>query len=291
MKRIIRYFIVFIIGGVFLTACEQPDSNWDAAIKDYNANNPTHYVSFGAGQDLENKIAPDGSPALMVTDVEVLLFGSPQGSDITVNLSVDPTSTATSSQFTLESNSIVIPAGESSATTTLTGISSEIEELQTVTVVLNMDAGGVEAATANQVTYSLKRIKFCEWAVDDMVGDYKAAESEGVYNTNATGTVTISKVDDAHIHVAGLGFSLYVSAWGEAVTSGDTVLMTVNPDGTLSFENQYLCQTDDVWDYYMGPASAVAKWDGCVKSFILPWYFHWDDAYGDNILFTTTLTQ
>jgi hypothetical protein len=220
-----------------------------------------------------------------VATIQVVLLGSPQGSDITVNLSVDASSTAASNQYDLASNSIVIPAGESSGSTTLTGISSEIPELETVTVVLNMDAGGVEAETANQMTVSLYRIKFCEWAVDDMVGDYTGTDdawySGGTYSNKS---FTIAKVDDNTITISGLGAGQYEDAWGEAVTAGDLVTFTVNPDGTLTFENQYLCETDNVWDYYMGPrAPGTAKWDGCNESFDILWYAHWDDAYGDDM--------
>ena len=73
--------------------------------------------------------------------------------------------------------------------------------------------------------------------------------------------------------------------------SPDWELMEVLPNGTLSFENQFLCTTDDIYDYYMGPSSETAKWDGCTMTFTIPWYYHWDDAYGDNMSSLSIFTK
>ena len=78
--------------------------------------------------------------------------------------------------------------------------------------------------------------------------------------------------------------SLYSVAWGESVTAGDRVVFEYLPNGKLVTENQYLCQTDGVWDYFFGPlAGQTIKWDGCNETISIEYGFHWDDAYGDNM--------
>ncbi len=130
----------------------------------------------------------------------------------------------------------------------------------------------------------MKRIKFCPWAVDDMVGSYSGYDYNGYAGSGAEGySFEVSKMDDTHIEVSGMGQHLYSAIWGEVVSAGDMVVMQVNPNGTLEFDNQLLCQTDGVWDYYMSPSSETAKWDGCTMTFTIPWYWQWDDGYGDDL--------
>ena len=285
MKRTFRYLLILVIGGTFLSSCEQPESNWDSMTNDFDKNNPSYYVQFlNSSGSFETAVDAQGNPSNIVAPIGVALLGAPQGSDITINLVKDPSSTIEDKMYTLSSNSITIAAGSTSGSVTLTAIASEMVEDETVQLVLNLDAGGKEATSATQLSYNLKRIKFCPWAVDDMVGTYTGTDFNGYSQTTSSGkTFTVAKVDDSHIEVSGMGAALYADIWAETVTGGDKVLMTVNPNGTLSFENQFLCQTDNVWDYYMGPGGGTAKWDGCTFTFTIPWYWHWDDAYGDNI--------
>ena len=283
MKKVIKYLLIFVIGGTFLSSCEQPESNWDLMTGDYDKNSTTHYVQFvNSTGSFETAIDANGDPKDIITTVEVALMGAPQASAITINLSKDASSTISDNMYKLSSNSITIPAGGSSGSVTLTSIASEMVEDATVKLILNMDAGGVEAVTGIQANYSLKRIKFCPWAVDDMVGDYSGTDLAWYSGGTAAVSFKVAKVDDTHIAVSGMGSAQWV-AWGEAITGGDEVVILVNPNGTLSFENQYLTNTDNVWDYYMGPGGGTAKWDGCNLSFDIPFYVHWDDGYGDDI--------
>ena len=293
MKKIIKLLLILVIGGAFFSACEQPESNWNTMTKDYDKNNATYYVQFlNSTASYETAIDAEGNPSDIVETVSVALLGAPQASEITVNLVKDPSSTIEDNMYTLSSNTITIAAGATSGSVTLTTIASEMVEDETVKLVLNMDAGGKEATSATQLVYSLKRIKFCPWAVDDMVGTYSGTDYNGYSQTTSSGkTFTVAKVDDNHIEVSGMGAALYEDIWAEAVTAGDKVKMTVNPNGTLSFENQFLCQTDGVWDYYMGPGGGTAKWDGCTFTFTIPWYWHWDDAYGDDISCESIFTK
>jgi len=190
-----------------------------------------------------------------VATIGVALLGAPQSSDINVTLVVDASTTITENMYSLSSSTITIPAGSTSGSATLTTVADEMPEDEALNLVLNMDAGGAEATSAFQLNYTLKRIKFCPWIVDDMVGTYTGSDYNGYAGSGGDGySFEIFKVDDTHIEVSGFLYHLYGTVWGEAVTGGDRVLIQVNPNGTMEFENQYLCQTDDVWDYYIGPS-------------------------------------
>ncbi len=243
MKKAIKYILIFIIGGVFLSSCEDKLSNWDAMTKDYDKSNLTYYIQFlNATASFETAVDAEGNPSDIVTAVGIALLGAPQSSDITVNLMVNPSSTLTENMYSLSSNSITIAVGATSGSVTLTAIASEMVEDEIATLVLDMDAGGAEATSAYQLNYSLKRIKFCAWAVDDMVGTYTGSDYNGYAASGSAGLpFEVFKKDDTHIEVSGMGQHLYSVIWGETVTAGDRVVIEVKPNGTMVFENQFLC--------------------------------------------------
>ena len=285
MKHMIKYILIFVLGGMVLSSCENMDTNFDLMTNDYDKNGSTYFIQFlNASASYETAIDENGEPTDIVTTVGVALLGPPQSSDVSVTMVVDGSSTMSPNMYTLSSNSVVIPAGGTSGSVTLTALAAEMPEDEVLTLVLNMDAGGAEASSAYQLDYSLKRIKFCPWAVDDMVGSYTGSD-EGAYSGGMTAGLPfeVFKVDDTHIEVSGLGGHQW-GVWGETVTAGDRVLIEVLPNGTVTFENQFLCTTDDIYDYYMGPSGETAKWDGCTMTFTIPWIYHWDDAYGDNMV-------
>lgn len=292
MKNILKYILIFVSGALVLASCENVESNYGNMTNDYDENNSTYYIQFlNASASYETAIDEAGLPTDIETTVGVALLGAPQSSDIVITLSADASSTLTSSMYTLAATSITIPAGQTSGSVGLTAIADEMPEGEALDLVLNMDAGGAEASSAFQLDYSMKRIKFCAWTVDEMVGAYSGSDYNGYAGSGSTGyNFEVFKVDDSHIEVSGMGQHLYSAIWGEAVTLGDRVVMQVNPNGTLEFDNQLLCQTDGVWDYYMSQ-STTPKWDGCTMTFTIPWFWQWDDSYGDNVACESVFTK
>ena len=283
MKNIFKYILIFVMGGLVVSSCENIETNFDKMTNDYDKNSPTYYIQFlNATGSFVTAIDDNGQPIDISTIVGVALLGPPQSSDVVINLQVDPSSTLTSDMYSLESTSITIPAGGTSGSVDLTVFANEMPQEENLSLVINMDAGGAEASSAYQLNYSLFRIKFCPWPVDDMVGNYTGSDYNGYAASGSSGlSFSVAKMDDTHITVSGIGQHLYSVVWGEVVTGGDAVVFQVNPNGTLTFENQPLCTTDNVWDYFMGPSSETAEWDGCTMTFTIPWIWHWDDAYGD----------
>ena len=215
MKNIIKYILIFVIGGVVLSSCENIETNFDLTTKDYDKNSTTYYIQFlNASASYETAIDENGEPTNIVTTVGVALLGPPQSSDVNVTMVVDPSSTISGNMYELSATSITIPAGGTSGSVNLTALASEMPEGEAVTLVLNMDAGGAEASTSSQLNYSLKRIEFCPWAVDDMVGKYSGSD-EGLISGGMTEGLPfeVFKVDDTHIEVSGLGAYGSITKW------------------------------------------------------------------------------
>ncbi|MCK5137686.1 MAG: DUF1735 domain-containing protein [Bacteroidales bacterium] len=281
MKKAIKYILIFVIGGVFLSSCEEKLSNYETMTNDYDKGNQTHYIQFlNATASFETAIDADGLPTDIVTSVGVALLGAPQSSDITVTLSKNNSSTIGDNMWTLSSNTITIPAGGTSGSVTLTAIADEMIEDETSTLVLDMDAGGAEATSAYQINYNLKRIKFCPLEdLNDLVGTWSGIDSEG----NASQVVTA--LDDGTFMIDGLNVGWMEGYWGEVIVDQVPLVMIMNPNGTLEIELQYYMET--TWNGAAQPkysVSATGKWDNCKKTMIINYDLH----QGGDVLISIT---
>ena len=266
MKKIIKYLLIFVIGGVFLSSCEQPESNWNAMTKDYDKSNTTYYVQFLVSEgSFQTAIDANGDPENIVKTIGVALLGAPQASDITVTLSKNNSSTIGDNMWSLSSNTITITAGSTSGSVTLTALASAMIEDETVTLVLDMDAGGAEASSAGQINDSLKRIKFCPLdEMNDLVGSWKGTDSEG----NPSQVVT--SLDGDKFMIDGLNVGWMEGYWGEVIITQTPLVMIMNPNGTLEIELQEYMTT--TWNGDPQPAYSVAatgKWDNCKKTLVI----------------------
>ncbi len=270
MKNIIRYVLIFVIGGLVLSSCEETLSNWDAMTNSYDKNNATYYIQFlNATASYETAIDPAGQPTNIETTVGVALLGAPQATDVTVNLVADPSSTLTSDMYTLSSSTITIPAGKTSGSVQMTAIADKMPEDETLKLVLNMDAGGAEASSANQLNYDMLRIKFCPLTdLNELVGAWTGFDSWN-YPTEV-----ITFLEGEKFMIDGLGVGWMTDWWGEIVITQTPVEVTMNPDGTLVIEEQpYMTTT---WNGDPQPAYSVegtGKWDNCKKTLIIDYVF------------------
>lgn len=270
MKNIIRYILIFVIGGLVVSSCEDNLSNWDAMTNSYDKNNTTYYIQFlNASASYETAIDPDGNPTNIVTTVGVTLLGAPQASDVTVQLMEDPSSTLSSDMYTLSSSAITIPAGKTSGSVDVIALADKMPEDETLTLVMNMDAGGAEAASASQLSYDMLRIKFCPLLdMNDLVGAWSGFDSWNY------ATQVVTALDGEKFMIDGLGVGWMTDWWGEVVITQDALEVTMNPDGTLVIEEQpYMTTT---WNGDPQPAYAVSgtgKWDNCKKTLLIDYVF------------------
>jgi len=293
MKKILKYFTILSVLSIITFSCDYDDTNYDMLFKNPESGSP-YYVQFqNASKSLETGVSEAGELIEIETTINVTILGNPLSEDLPIKFSVDPSSTIETSMYTLSSSSITIKAGETTGFITFTSIAENMPVGEELTLVMNMDMGENNATAGLQLNYDLLRINFCPWTVDDMVGTYTGTDSDPYYGGTVTGAkFEVFKVDDTHIAVSGIMQSLYSVAWGEAVTAGDRVVFEYKSNGGFTTMNQYLCQTDGVWDYYFGPLDGqTIKWDGCNEIITIEYGFHWDDAYGDNMPALSVMTK
>ncbi len=268
MKKITRYLLIFAIGGAFLSSCEE--SNWDTMTKDYDKSNTTYYIQFlnanGSFEtDLEEGVALD-----IETIVGVALLGPPQSSDVVITLSLDNTSTVTSSMYQLEGTTITVPAGGTSGSVGVTFLAQEMPENETLHFILNMDVAGGEAApSAYQLDYSVYRVPWCPLDdLNDMAGTWDGVDDWG--NTERM----VTTVDGDNLMMTGLGKVWLSDVWAESTTASSPVIITMNSNGTLVIEEQYLCTTSYEGAPYDYSMVGSGTWNNCTKIMHIEYDLH-----------------
>ncbi len=293
MKNILRTIFIFVVGALFLVSCEKKETNFDAMTKDWDPNATTYYLQFvNNSQSLQTGVSETGGFVEIATTIDIALLGNPQSAATTVSLAIDPSTTLTPDMYVITGGlNVTIPAGETSVAVPIVSVAENMPV--DVPLVLKLNINDANAATtAATATYTFKRAKFCPWTIDEMVGTYTGTDYSGYGSLTMEGAkFEVFKVDNETIAISGFLQALYVGAWGESVSGGDRVEFTYKANGKLTTVNQYLCQTDGVWDYFFGPGGGEITWDGCNKSFDIPWYFHWDGAYGDDIACWSKFTK
>jgi len=272
MKNLIKYTLIFVIGGIGLSSCEDLPTNFDAMTKDYDKNNSTYYVQFlNASASYETAIDEAGQPTNIVTTVGVALLGAPQSSDITVELAVDPASTLTSSMYTLSSSSITIPAGQTSGSVSLTAKADEMPEDEELNLVINMGAGVPAAPSANVLNYAMKRIKFCPLEdLNDLVGTWSGFDSWG-YASHV-----VTALDGDNFVISGLNEEWMQDWWGEEIQEMVPAVVTMNPNGTLVIDRQYYLTTLWSGDPYRYEVAGSGKWDNCNKTLVIEYQIYYE---------------
>ena len=290
MKNILKYITLIAVGCLITVSCDYDNTNFENLSGPPNAN-ATYYVQFKANaQSLKTAVDTEGQLIDIETTVVVEILGLPLDEDITINLTIDPSTTIDPSMYNLSSTSITIAAGTSAGSATFS-TNTELMPIDVPLVfALTLDEGENNATAGLSLKYDLLRINFCPWTTAEMEGSYSGTELDGLYGGTVGGNYSISKIDDTHIAISGLGQSLYSAVWGEAVTAGDEVVFEYKSNGILVLSNQYLCQTDNVWDYYIGPNTEIT-WDGCNETFNIPWIFHFADSYDYNYQFETIISR
>ncbi len=270
MKNIIKYVLIFVIGALVLSSCEEHVSNWDAMTNPYDKNNPTYYIQFlNATGSFATEIDENGQPTNIVTTVGVALLGAPQPSAITVTLVPDASSTMTSAMYTLSSSTITIPAGGTSGSVSMTTKVEEMPEDETLHLVLNMDAGGAEASSSYQLDYAMKRLKFCPLDdLNDLAGNWGGVDDWGDQEKITT------SVDGENFMLTDLGRVWLSDIWGESTLAMNPVVVTMNPNGTLVIEEQAYCTTEYDGAPYDYSIVGEGTWDNCKKTMFISYDLH-----------------
>lgn len=171
MKKIVKYITLLAVTLLATSACDYDDTNFANLTTELDPN-ATFYVQFkDASKSLKTDVNPDTGALIDIsTIVTVGLMGAPQAQDISVNLTVDPSTTLTSNQYTLSSTSVIIPAGQTYGSVDFTAYAAEMEIEKPETLVMTMDAGANTAGTGLELKYDL--VRPCAQDAEKIKGDW-----------------------------------------------------------------------------------------------------------------------
>ena len=223
MKKVIHKLKFITVAALTLSlgAC---DAILDDEVTDYGAT-PV-LVQFVNSAETANFVQGDDSP-VYTYDIPVTLIGGrnqPINEAVTVNVAVDPSSTAVEGQeFNLLTESVTIPAGEMTAPVQIEVFSANLDPFDPKTVVLEIVSSDLTVSEASTTDIVLQAA--CEFDLAGFYGTYDAVES-GEFEYE----VVVSEGPVAN--------SLLLSNLYE--TGGETVIVlnedTTNP--TVTFESQ-----------------------------------------------------
>jgi len=263
MKKIFKILFVLIAAGAFLTSCEMKEVGFDAITNPPDASAGYYLQFINASQSFETGVTEAGALVEIEEPIAVVLMGMPQTEPITVNLTVDPSTTIAADMYTLSATSITIPAGSTSGSVTLTTVAENMPVGQTLKLVLTLSAGEHNSpnAAGTKLTYNLKRIEFCPLVngVADMVGSWSGDDA---YYPSIITTV----VEGTTLKAAGFGVGFINDFWGEAVIAGGTCLITVTGNGFVDIPRQYLFTTTYGGSPYRYEIKGSGKWTNCGAS-------------------------
>ena len=272
MKKIIKILFVLIAAGAFLTACEKQKVGFDK-ITNPPVAGAGYYVQFiKASQSFETSVNEAGELVDIEKPISVVLMGMPQSEPITVNLTVDPSSTISPDMYTLSANSITIPAGGTSGSVMLKTIVENMPLGETLNLVLTIEAGDHNSPNPNatKLTYKLKRIVYCPLVLADLVGSWTGTDSWG-YSTQV-----VTSIDgQGKFIINGISFGWFQDWWGEVIITNTPLVVTfvgLTGDFTIA-EQPYLTSTYGGAPQPAYSMTATGKVDMCTKTMTLNYVF------------------
>jgi hypothetical protein len=261
MKKILLVIFAFLAAGALMPSCDDVETGF-AKLTSEPDPGASYYVQFiNASNSYETGVSESGALVEVEQPVSVVLMGIPQSAPISVNLTVDPSSTMTPSMYTLSANSITIDAGKTSGSVTFKTNAANMPVGQTLKLVLTISAGDHNSPnpTATKLTYSVKRIEFCPLVngVATLAGTYAGSDA-GYTVSNIIATVSTTK-----LMVENLSEEMMADFWGETIIAGGSFLMTVTGNGLIDIPRQYIYTT-----IYKGATSEYeikgsGKWENC----------------------------
>lgn len=260
MKKSLNYIAFLLLASFVFVSCDYEENNYESLIGEPNPN-ATYYIQFAnASRSITSTVDLEGEIEDIETTVDVVLLGVPRTEDVTVNLTVDPSSTLEPNMYELAATSVTIPAGETSGSVSLVTNTEEMPSGVPLTLKLNIDAGDNTATAGTNLVYELTRLAFCPLENDpaDLTGSYTVTENVDGYEN----AIVVTE-DGEDLVVAGIGQTFINDFWAETVTGGGTFTMEVTRNGNLVIPRQYLFTTDYQGDAYDYEIEGTGFWTNC----------------------------
>lgn len=154
-------------------------------------------------------------------------------------------------------------------------IESKSEDTHTITVKFStLPAAGtkakiqaVETTVGGQVSAAKEVLvtvsQFCPLAVSGFVGAWGGTDGFGTGSHLRASQVVLSAPSGTSMKVRGLNFGWMTDKWGETITAGGTINMTINPNGTIVIPDQYCFTTDYDGSPYEYWITGTGTWGNC----------------------------
>jgi hypothetical protein len=268
MKHIFKIFILFI--GVSLVACfDDPGTDivWGdkAYIELDRAGQPNPVVN-----NQYNRLN-DGTKYPL--NVQVNLMGRPQSEDVTINFEIESGSTAIEGVHynrLSTGNSIVIPAGQNTATVPFEVIADNIDPdapgtADDLFIIFNITGGDLPLSKYVRATFNLKTL--CPFLRSNFLGAYTANEpGYGMYDVNFTADATDPNtiVADNFWDFGGVVKYLFVvtGTTGSITLPTQDVVMGAN---TYTVSQNGTTTTNSCGDSFVVPYKVVLKSTGATQ--------------------------
>ncbi|WP_215225980.1 DUF4843 domain-containing protein [Echinicola shivajiensis] len=220
------YLLVALVSFVATSCFDDPglETTWNGSEIEFNAANlPNGYT--------ENFEKEDGNDTQ--TDmgmIQVNLVGAPATSDLTIEVAVDPSSTAIQSvHYNLPSNTVTIPAGEVSGTLMVEVLIGNIGLDETPDLVLKItDASGAKiSANYGELTYKMRMV--CASKLEGtysvfwetlIYGDSNGGANQTLNNYSFGNTIDISKIGTGVYQLSDMTFGLYPNGYNDTAPKG-----------------------------------------------------------------------
>jgi hypothetical protein len=104
---------------------------------------------------------------------------------------------------------------------------------------------------------------FCPLPIAGFVGSWAGTDGFGTASHLRQSQVVTSAPSGSSIKVRGLNFDWISAKWGETITAGGTINMTINPNGTTVIPDQYCFTTDYDGSPYEYWITGTGVWGNC----------------------------
>lgn len=168
----------------------------------------------------------------------------PLKKDVTITISIDPSSTAVSgTEFTLENTTYIIPAGSMTVDAKINVLTDNLDPFDAKTLVLKIDSSSTTISENNTTSVVLQAV--CEFDINTFVGTYTSTSG----GASTAATVTLGDMPN----------SLKITAGSEKfyiVLSDDPTSPTITyvPEGAVQSIN---ASYGDVWATTITPESST----------------------------------
>ena len=247
MMKKINKFLIITLGVLTFYSCSFDDTAQDLLASDLVAGGPYYFQFANASKSLKTGVAPSGDLVEIEESIDVVLLGAPLSEDVTVNLAVDPSTTISSSMYSLSAESVTILAGETSGSITVTSVASAMPQGETLKLVLNLDAGDYNATAGTTLTYDMLRIVYCPiatgtWTING-TDDWGDGWNDGTIVVNINDVITNYTLADGSVYSATIDVPSDTTklefSWQQGAWDSEVIFTITDPLGRVVLSVQY----------------------------------------------------